>query len=153
MFCSYCGSLHEDTARFCGVCGAKLAVQPLAAPEGQPDQHVRQAQGWPGYSCWQMPQPEKLPGKGFGVAGLVLSLVALAIGTAWLFSAILAVLGIVFSAIGLAKAKKAEKSNGLAVGGLICGIVAIVILAVLIGVTLLTLDPIPDPGLDYSVYM
>ena len=153
MFCSHCGALNEDYARFCGVCGTKLAVQPPIAPQDQPYRPAQQVQTWPGYPYGQAPRLEKLPGKGFGIAGLVVSLVALALGTAWILSAVLGVLGIIFSAIALAKAKHAEKNNGLAVGGLVCGIVALVIVAFFVAVTLLMIDPIPDPGLDYSVYM
>ena len=149
MFCTNCGTRNDDSARFCGVCGAKMAGQFQAEPQ----KVEPQVQNPMCYPQWQMVRREKTPGMGLGIAGLVMSLVALVLGTTWLLSVVFAVLGIVFSAVAMAKAKKVRKSNGLAVGGLICGIVAIVIVAIYVIVTIEMVSGIPDPGLGYSVYM
>lgn len=153
MFCTNCGTRHEDAASFCGHCGARLTGQSTVCQRTDPSQSVYQVQSWPAYPQWQVPQKTKLPGRALGMIGLVLSLLALVLGIIWEVSAVIALLGMAFSSLALAKAAKAGKSNSLAVGGMICGIVALVI-AVLIGIFSPDLfSAVPDAGMDYSVYM
>ena len=82
-----------------------------------------------------------MPGKSQGTIGFVLSLVALVLG--WLIlpmlyvgmgsiggiiGLLIPVAGIVLSAMGMSKLKKSGGSTGLAVTGLILGIIAFIIL-------------------------
>ena len=158
MFCTKCGCLNEDNAHFCGSCGTQLSnaqavYQQPEYPQAASQQSVYQVQSWPAYPQWQVPQKTKLPGRALGMIGLVLSLLALVLGIIWEVSAVIALLGMAFSSLALAKAAKAGKSNSLAVGGMICGIVALVI-AILIGIFSPDLfSAVPDAGMDYSVYM
>ncbi len=76
---------------------------------------------------------------GFGIAGFVLSLLGLLLFWAYGFGQIMSILGIVFSAIQLRNHK-----TGLAIAGLIMGILGIVILIILIilvGVLLVSVVP------------
>jgi hypothetical protein len=78
----------------------------------------------PGYPYQQpytyAPPP---PGNGFAVAGMVLGICALVFCWFPFVNWILALLGIIFSILGLTKAKKVEgRGKGMAIAGLICGI-------------------------------
>jgi hypothetical protein len=64
-------------------------------------------------------------GNGLGVAGFVLSLLAVFLGWIPLFGWLLWLLGLIFSAIGLKK-----KPNGLAIAGLVISLVMLVLLIV-----------------------
>ena len=65
-------------------------------------------------------------GNGMAVAGLVLGILGLVM--CWIVIGwILALLGIIFGAIGLGKAKRVGKGKGMALAGLICGVLGIVV--------------------------
>jgi uncharacterized membrane protein len=74
-----------------------------------------------------------------GTTGLVLGIIGVVCSLTfflWFFGVILGILGIIFGAIGRGKASRGEATNkGAATAGLVCGIVATVILP-LLGVVL-----------------
>jgi small-conductance mechanosensitive channel len=71
------------------------------------------------------PGPQQPQGNGMAVAGLVLGIIGLLLCWIPFFGWILALLGIVFGALGMSKAKKiGGAGNGMAVAGLILGVVA-----------------------------
>ncbi|MFI2508445.1 DUF4190 domain-containing protein [Streptomyces sp. NPDC018972] len=96
------------------------------APQGMPPAPYPQT---PGYA---MPMQ---PSNGMGTAGLVLGIIGLVCSLTfflWIFGVILGILAIVFGAVGRGKANRGEATNkGSATAGLICGIVATVILPLL----------------------
>ena len=96
------------------------------APQGMPPAPYPQA---PGY---MMPMQ---PSNGMGTTGLVLGIIGLVCSLTfflWFFGVILGILAIVFGAVGRGKANRGEATNkGSATAGLICGIVATVILPLL----------------------
>jgi hypothetical protein len=62
-----------------------------------------------------------------GVASLVMGILALVI--CWIpclsdWAILFAILGIIFGAVGIVKAKKTNKGKGLSIAGLVCSIVA-----------------------------
>jgi hypothetical protein len=83
----------------------------------------------PGYAM--TPQPSN----GMGTTGLVLGIIGVVCSLTfflWFFGVILGILGIIFGAIGRGKANRGEATNkGAATAGLVCGIVATVILPLL----------------------
>jgi hypothetical protein len=83
----------------------------------------------PGYAM--APQPSN----GMGTTGLVLGIIGVVCSLTfllWFFGVILGILGIIFGAIGRGKANRGEATNkGAATAGLVCGIVATVILPLL----------------------
>ncbi|MET9969322.1 DUF4190 domain-containing protein [Streptomyces sp. NPDC006356] len=83
----------------------------------------------PGYA---MPMQ---PSNGMGTTGLVLGIIGVVCSLTfflWFFGVILGILGIIFGAIGRSKANRGEATNkGAATAGLVCGIVATVILPLL----------------------
>ncbi len=72
------------------------------------------------------PAPTPNAGKGLGIAGLVLGIIAAIVsfipclGT---FALIPGIIGIILSAISMAQANKAGAAKGMAVAGLVCSIV------------------------------
>ena len=148
MFCTNCGTRNEDAAAFCGNCGAKLTFQQSVAPA----QSVYQVQSWP--AAPQQPlQKEKLPGKGLGIASLVLSLLALVLVSIWEAATVAALLGMALSCLAMAKATKVGRRNNLAVAGMICGAVALAMVVIFVVIRLAAIPAMPDAGLDYSVYL
>ncbi|MEU4655594.1 hypothetical protein AB0G32_16905 [Streptomyces sp. NPDC023723] len=80
-----------------------------------------------GYYGWQGLGP--LPPKnGMGTAGLVLGIIAAVGFCMWPFAILAGVLGIVFGAVGRAKARRGEATNsGQALAGIICGSFGVVL--------------------------
>ena len=78
------------------------------------------------------PSPPK--GSGLAIAAMVLGIVALVLFCFWYVSIPCAILAIVFGAIGKSKADRGEAGGrGMAIAGLTCGIIAIVIDLLIIG--------------------
>ncbi|MFB7600457.1 DUF4190 domain-containing protein [Streptomyces sp. NPDC056160] len=96
-------------------------AHPAAPPVGYPQA--------PGYG---MPMQ---PSNGMGTTGLVLGIIGVVCSLTfflWFFGIILGILGIIFGAIGRGKANRGEATNkGAATGGLVCGIIATVVLPLL----------------------
>lgn len=75
---------------------------------------------------------EQQPKNGIATAGFVLALVTIFLGWIPFFGWIMWVLGLVFSAIGLSKAKKANgKGKGLAIAGLVISLIGVAILIIM----------------------
>ncbi len=88
---------------------------PGPGPQGMPP---------PGYA----PQGGPPPGNGMAVAALVLGILALVLCIVPFLNWILAILGVVFGALGMSKANKiGGKGKGLAITGLILGCVGALI--------------------------
>ncbi|MFJ5534420.1 DUF4190 domain-containing protein [Streptomyces sp. NPDC093261] len=75
------------------------------------------------------------PSNGMGTTGLVLGIIGLVCSLTfflWFLGVILGILAIIFGAIGRGKANRGEATNkGAATAGLVCGIVATVVLPLL----------------------
>ncbi len=103
MFCSKCGEKNPDDGKFCSKCGTALTATkaPAAAPA------KRAAAG------------EKT--SGIAIAALVMGIAAFVV-----FGP-LAILAIIFGAIGISQANKdpSLKGKGMAKAGLVLGIVAV----------------------------
>jgi hypothetical protein len=71
--------------------------------------------------------PQESGGNGLAVAGLVLGIISLPAVVLSLLDVPIAILGIIFGAVGLSKAKKlGGKNKGMAMAGLICGIIGLI---------------------------
>lgn len=71
---------------------------------------------------------------GIGVAGFILSILALFLGWIPFIGWVMWVLGLIFSAIGISKAKKIKKGMGLSVAGLVISLIGVVLIIVFAGV-------------------
>ena len=78
------------------------------------------------------PVPPQRPGNGIGVAGFVCGLVGLVLCWVPWLGALLGLVGIVLSGIGISQGKKNGASIGLAVAGLVCGILAVLAFVLLL---------------------
>ena len=107
MFCKNCGSKIEDGARFCPSCGTAVEsaapVTPAAEPVAQPVQAPVQE---PVYVA-PAPAPVQAPDNSTSV--LVMGILAVALCE-------FGILGIIFGAIGLGKAKAFLLSHGILFG-------------------------------------
>lgn len=138
MFCRNCGANNADNAAFCVNCGATLnAEQPVQQPVYQ--QPVQQP-------VYQQPvqqpvyqQPVRnvpVPGKGMGIAGMILGIISLALFCIWYLAIPCAIVGAILGGVALKKAKEAGMKNGMATAGLACSLVAlgITLLFVILGI-------------------
>ena len=135
-FCKHCGSQIEDNAAFCGVCGqAQNAAEPQAPVYQAPVQPQQ-----PVYVAPQAPvnpyaQPV-VPGKGLGVASMVLGIVSLVLFCVWYLAIPCAIIGAALGGVAQSKAKAAGVKNGMAVAGITCSCIAlgVAILFLLLGI-------------------
>ena len=116
MFCPNCGAQNADNATFCGNCGATFQQQAPVAP-------VAPAPGYipaPVYGA-----PASVPGKGLGIASMVLGILSLVLFCFLYVSIPCALIGVALGGVGLKKAKDVGAKNGMAVAGLVCSIIAL----------------------------
>ena len=188
MFCPVCGTLNEDTSKFCGGCGyrlmeeaapveeitpaeeAALVEEVISAEEITPAEEVAPAEEAapaeevisdeeiapveevapvgeaapveqiPVQSAYRMPVRQQKPkdkGLGWGIASLVLgggSLLCCGCPGGGLIAAVLAV---ILACVGIVKSRRCGRVNGLAIAGLVCGGVGILIgaVALMMGLT------------------
>lgn len=126
MFCKNCGKEIEDNSNFCIYCGADLTEKPSTFDQqcqSQQGQQYQQEQQWQNQQG-QQPQIEN-QGKinAFGIAGFVVSLLSLWLGV---YFCIASIIGVVFGGVGVSKSKECTSCNGLAVAGLVIGIISLV---------------------------
>lgn len=132
MFCKNCGKENIDGAKFCAVCGAEMTVA-----EVQPNvKAAPQPQYQPAQPYYNNPV---VPGKGMGIAGMILGIVSLALFCFWYLALPCGITGIILSALAVNKAKAAGIKNSMATAGVICsaialGLAVLFILLVVIGV-------------------
>ena len=117
--CIKCGAEMQDDVQFCPACGA-----PQQAQEAPQQPYYAQPQQ-PYYAPQQPAQVKPFPV--FGLIGMIAGIVAV-ITTWFLFYLGIAfsIVGIIFSAIGMAK-RNENRMPGMAIAGLVCSIVAIVL--------------------------
>lgn len=103
MFCKNCGQQVDDNAEFCPNCGAKVKEAP--------------AENVPTYTNQNQPtQTNKT--NGFAIAGFILAFFG-------------GILGLIFSIIGLVKARNEGSPKGLAIAGIIISIIAFIVYIVI----------------------
>ncbi len=75
---------------------------------------------------------------GIGTAGFVLALLTLFLGWIPFFGWVMWTLGLIFSAMGISKAKKINKGMGLSIAGLVISLIGVIMIFLVAG-TLATL--------------
>lgn len=155
-FCKHCGAQIEDTTAFCPNCGTNVSDDAVSssAPEPQynayqPEQPVQPTQYQP-YQDYQNPgiYPEaKL--NGLAVAGFVVSLVSL------FFCGISSIVGLILSIVGMSQIKNSikagvpQRGNGLAIAGLVIGIIGTVCILIYILMVATAVAVVPWDTYDY----
>ena len=114
-YCKYCGTAVEENYKFCTKCGASLEDNQASNINSQPVQTN------------QVPV-NQTPSNGMAIAGFVTSLVS-----GLCFCGIFSWLSLIFSIIGVAKAKDYEgKGKGLAIAGIVISAISLILLIALI---------------------
>ena len=142
MFCPNCGAQNADQAAFCFNCGGTFYPQQPVAPVNYAPTSSPMHYGptyappvpVPGYVAPVHQQPAKTPGIGLGVTSMILgilSLMTIAVRGYW-FSVLSAIVGIILASVGMSQAKRAGKTNGMAIAGLVCSIVSLACYAIII---------------------
>jgi hypothetical protein len=119
-YCRQCGQPVEEDSRFCAACGSEQpgagpAVAATETPANPPPESP------PGV-------PPKASAPGIAIAGFVLAIVGLLVP-------LLGLVGVVFSGIGYARARRQGQPRGLALAGIIIGAVATVVAVVVLILT------------------
>lgn len=114
MFCSNCGAKAPDGVSNCLACGAPLACTAPRQPlEPQPPYQA--------YSSYQQPL---IPGRGMGIASMVLGIVDLVLLFVWFVSWFISIpcgiLGLVLGIMAAKRASDAGMHNSMATAGIIC---------------------------------
>ncbi len=116
MFCSNCGAHLPDDAVFCPDCGQSLLTdapkkQSVNPPEANDNVTV--------------------PGNGLGIASMVLGILSIVFMCIFYLSIPMSITGLVLGAVSIHKAKTVNMKNGMAVAGVACSIISIVLYVVL----------------------
>lgn len=152
MFCSQCGTNNADGAAFCAGCGAPMAnEQPVnqevpQQPEIQPGYQTSQGDFRTQYT--PTPKPE-LPGKGMGIAAMILGIASLVLMCTFYLSIPCAIVGLILGCSANGKAKKAGMKNGCAVAGIITSSIGLGLAVIVIVLAIIGLGVIEELGMDY----
>ena len=170
MFCPACGTLNEDASKFCGGCGNRLipeepavfAVEPVIAEpviaepvvEVIPEEKIL---------CQPVHQPPVLPRKQKD-KGLVWGIISLVLGIGSVLCCgcpgvglIAAVAAVILGCVGIIISRRCGRVNGLAIAGLACGGVGILVGAIALAMGLTVgagmfvgmMEPQPTPYYPY----
>lgn len=129
MICPICGALNHDNVQYCNACGNYLhPQQSYQQPNYQQPNYQQQNYHQPYY-----PQPQKKdPGKVLGIVGFALAMASLVLSDGF----ILAIVGIILSAMGKKRSREAGFTNTFAQIGFITGIIVTIISAIVLAVIL-----------------
>lgn len=138
-YCKNCGSLNNDGVYNCAVCGAPMEV-------AQPQQPVYQANPYqqPVYQAAPV-----VPGKGLGIASMILGIASLVLFCFWYLALPCAIAGIIMGCIANSKAKAAGMKNGMAVAGIVCSAIAIGLTVIILVLGLIGLGTLAEYGYYY----
>jgi hypothetical protein len=110
-----------------------ISQTPPPAPQGYAPQ-APQGYAAPAPQPYGYPAAPQAPGNGLGVAGFVTGLVGLVLCWVPWFGMILGLVGVVLGGIGISQGKKKGAPTGLAIAGLVCGVLAVLVWLVLLAV-------------------
>ncbi len=138
MFCTQCGKPNPDGTKFCVECGAQLVT---AEPEVTPVEPVVEAPAAaPVYENveYVAPAPQELPCKALGIVSMILGIVAISLVVTFCccyltygtLPFMLGLAAVITGAIAKSKAKAVGMKNGKATVGFICGLIAVILIAV-----------------------
>ena len=146
MFCKNCGAQLSEGAAFCPNCGTavvKEVAEPVYQQPAEPQQPVYSQPAEPQQPVYQQPvyqqpvyqpvvngAPRSNPGKGMGIAALIMGIVSCCFFWIPYFNIIclmMSIAGMILSIIGVKKSKSAGASAGVSVAGLVLSIIGLVL--------------------------
>ena len=118
----------------------------------QPQYQQPQYQPYPQQPQYQ-PYPQQGGTNGLAIAALACGVLSLIVVwfLGWL-GIILAILSVVFGALGMKKSKQTGSGNGLAVAGLVCGIISLAICIIAIIIVACAFTAVESYVSSYSYY-
>ena len=125
MYCTNCGKQIEDNS----VCDCQKQTPPPPPPPQPPPGYASQT-GQPTHVY--VNQPYIKGSNGMAVAGFVLALIAVFFSWIPVLGWIIWLLGLIFSIIGIATAKRKQSGLGLAITGLVLSLLGLIILIALL---------------------
>ena len=171
MFCKNCGAQLSEGAAFCPNCGTavvKEVAEPVYQQPAEPQQPVYRQPAEPQQPVYQQPvyqqpvyqpvvngAPRSNPGKGMGIAALIMGIVSCCFFWIPYFNIIclmMSIAGLILSIIGLKKSKSAGASVGVSVAGLVLSIVGVVLSSISCLVVLGLLAEASSHGSRYYYY-
>lgn len=108
-FCKHCGAELNDEVDYCQACGYAMPQSKTGASSSDKQ-------------------------NGYGIAGFILSLISLVSGG--FLVGLPNLLGIIFSIVGICVGRKNNQKTGMAIAGLVIGIVAIIPMIFVIGMVM-----------------
>ncbi|GAA1995809.1 DUF4190 domain-containing protein [Catenulispora subtropica] len=94
-------------------------------PSGFPPYGPQPGYGPPGYPPYYGPPGLARKTNGMAVAGMVLGIVSLVFFWVWFAAPVVALLGIIFSAVGISQCNRmGQDGKGMAVAGLVCSLIS-----------------------------
>jgi len=131
MYCTNCGNYNPEDAKNCSSCGSPMNAGSPAQQEnpttGYQPYNPQQTYGQTPYAPQQSARPVEIPGKGAGIASLVLGIVSLVFFCVFYLSIPAGIAGIVTGCVSISKAKSVGAKSGLGVAGIVCSAIGIVI--------------------------
>ncbi len=118
MFCEKCGAQNPDGVKFCQSCGAEMKPADVFASTPS---YTAQSYGTP------TPATGVVPGKGLGIASMVVGIISLALFCIWFIAIPCAIVGAVLGGVAYNKAKQAGTKNKMANAGIVCSAIALAI--------------------------
>ena len=168
MFCKNCGAQLSEGAGFCPNCGTavvKEVAEPVYQQPAEPQQPVYRQPAEPQQPVYQQPvyqqpvyqpvvngAPRSNPGKGMGIAALIMGIVSCCFFWIPYFNIIclmMSIAGLILSIIGLKKSKSAGASAGVSVAGLVLSIIGLVLSSISCLVVLGILAEASSPSYRY----
>ncbi len=137
--CTNCGAEMQDDIKFCPACGAaQVSDEQVASQQPQEQQpYYGQAPQQPYYGQPQQPYAQQpyvpqgtasvKPFPALGLVGMIFGILAIILTWfLWYLGVVFSIVGLILSAIGVAK-RNNYRLAGLAIAGLVCSIVALVL--------------------------
>lgn len=127
----------------------QVPVQPQQPVYQQPYQPAYQ-QSYQPYQAYQ--KPADVPGKGIGIAGMILGIASLVCCCEGIIAGPCALIGLILSIVGVSKASKAGAKNGFAIAGIVCASIGLIFAALYLLIFIGSYDEIMNEMNDYAQY-
>ena len=128
MYCRRCGGQIADGNNFCQYCGMPLDDANAGQNQQQGTQNQQQSYGYrqPNYQNYynyypyNYPYQQPVPGKGYGIASLVLGICSIPLFELSLVGLIISIIGLCLGISSSRSAKSVGMTNGIATAGIVC---------------------------------